>query len=367
MKIALTDRFCDRVKAETQTDYFDDKVQGLALRVTPNGVKAWSLLYTESGRKVRVTLGRYPAVSLASARALALEAKSLGPRHGPMTVADLVESYISKRAPSLRSGDQMAHRLRRDVSGVIGSVRLSELHRRDATRVIDAVLGRGATTQAAMIFDNLRTVLRWAVARGDLDHNPIDGMVRPASGEPRDRVLSDDEIRNLWSHPRLPFPRVLRLCLLTAQRIGEVCGMVASELDVDAKVWTIPGSRTKNAHSHSVPLTDAALALIGDRFDGFGVTAKTVSNTIAQNQLGLAHWTAHDLRRSALTGMAKLGIEPIVLAHVANHRTGTRAGMTLSVYVHHAYEAEKRRALQLWADRVRRISAGAELVPMRRR
>jgi hypothetical protein len=62
-----------------------------------------------------------------------------------------------------------------------------------------------------MIFDNLRTVLRWAVSRGDLDHNPIDGMVRPASPAPRERVLSDEEIRTLWSHPSLPFPRVLRL------------------------------------------------------------------------------------------------------------------------------------------------------------
>ena len=357
MKVALTDRFCDRAKVETQTDYFDEKVSGLALRVTSHGVKAWSLLYTEAGRKRRITLGRYPAVSLASARALALEAKAAGPHApGPMTVTDLVESYIAKRAPSLRSGREMARRLRRDVAGVIGPVKLSDLHRRDATRVIDRVVGRGAN--ASMIFDNLRTVLRWAVARGELDHNPINGMVRPASPTPRERVLSDEEIRTLWMHPALPFPRVMRLCLLTAQRIGEVCGMTAAELDLGARLWGIPGARTKNGHSHAVPLTDDALALIGDGFDGFGVTAKTVSNTIARTQLGLEHWTAHDLRRSALTGMARLGVEPIVLGHIANHRTTTKAAMTLSVYVHHAYEKEKREALELWADRLMAIVGG---------
>jgi hypothetical protein len=64
--------------------------------------------------------------------------------------------------------------------------------------------------------------------------------------------------------------------------------------------------------------------------------------------------------------MAKLGVAPIVLGHVANHRTTTKAGMTLSVYVQHAYEKEKREALELWADRLQGIIAGgAEVVTMR--
>jgi integrase len=91
-----------------------------------------------------------------------------------------------------------------------------------------------------------------------------------------------------------------------------------------------------------------------------------VSNTIYLHQLGLDQWSVHDCRRTALTGMAKLGVPPIVLGHVANHRTTTKAGMTLSVYVHHAYEKEKRDALELWADRLRGIvSGGAEVVPLR--
>jgi hypothetical protein len=66
--------------------------------------------------------------------------------------------------------------------------------------------------------------------------------------------------------------------------------------------------------------------------------------------------------------MAKLGVAPIVLGHIANHRTTTKAGMTLSVYIHHAYEKEKREALELWADRLQGIIAGgsAKVVPMRR-
>jgi len=86
-----------------------------------------------------------------------------------------------------------------------------------------------------------------------------------------------------------------------------------------------------------------------------------VSVAIAKKhgQFGIPHFTAHDLRRSALTGMAKLGVAPIVLGHVANHRTTTKAGITLGVYVQHAYEREKREALELWANRLQGIISGA--------
>ena len=69
-------------------------------------------------------------------------------------------------------------------------------------------------------------------------------------------------------------------------------------------------------------------------------------------------WTAHDIRRTVLTKMAELGVAPIVLGHVANHRTTTKAGVTLGVYVQHAYEREKREALELWATRLQTIISG---------
>ena len=83
----------------------------------------------------------------------------------------------------------------------------------------------------------------------------------------------------------------------------------------------------------------------------------------------IPHWTIHDLRRTALTGMARLGVAPIVLGHVANHRTTTRAGVTLAVYQQYTYGAEKRAALDLWADRLAAIvgDTGADVVPMRGR
>jgi integrase len=273
-------------------------------------------------------------------------------------------------------------------------VALAEIHRRDATRVVDQILKRGSPIEAMRAFEDLRAMLRWAVGRGDLDHNPIDGMKKPPGSKPRERVLTDEEVRTLWNG--LPSAlaksttcqRILKICLATAQRVGEVAGMRRGELDLKRRLWSLPGSRTKNEHPHAVPLSDLALGIIeealvdadGSEFvfpsDGGPMPARSVAKTIIRaneitaehpkGRFGLAPFATHDLRRTALTEMAKLGVAPIVIGHVANHRTTTKAGMTLSVYVQHAYEREKREALDLWADRLKAIIGGSgHVVPLR--
>ena len=272
----------------------------------------------------------------------------------------------------MRSAKEIERRLRKDALPIIGHIPLRELHRRDITRVIDA---KAAPVAARRVFEDLRTMVRWAVARGDLDHNPIDGMKGPGGPKPRQRVLTDDEIRVLWR--RLAelgsVGRAIKFSLVTGQRIGEVTGMTGDELDLTRKAWNIPGSRTKNGHPHSVPLSDLALSLIREAPEVKAVSAGlwgtgrvNVSVTIYYNQFDLPNWTAHDCRRTALTKMAELGIPPIVLGHIANHRTTTKAGITLGVYVQYEYEREKREALNLWSDRLQGIvSGGADVVPIR--
>jgi integrase len=348
---------------EPQTDYFDAAVTGLALRVTSKGIKAWTFLHGTPRR--RITLGRYPSLSLASARALAIETKE-GRASG--TIAALAEVYL-RSVSGLRSASQIERRLRRDVLPIIGHIPLRELHRRDVTRVID---GKSGPIAARKAFEDVRAMVRWAVARGDLDHNPIDGLRGPPISKVRTRVLTDQEIRVLWSRldqVSLATAKVVKLCLVTGQRVGEVAGLRQGEIDLDRRVWNIPASRTKNGHPHQVPLSAMALELALSICGPTGISRKHVSDTICdhQDQFGLERWTAHDLRRTALTKMAELGVAPIVLGHIANHRTTTKAGITLGVYVHHQYEREKREALELWADRLLGIiSGGADVVALRR-
>jgi integrase len=133
---------------------------------------------------------------------------------------------------------------------------------------------------------------------------------------------------------------------------------------------TIPSPRTKNGHKHIVPLSAAAIEIIkeamGDAGAAFAFPSRDRAGAMspvavatgllrAQGRFGLAHWTAHDLRRTAVSGMAKLGVPPIVLGHIVNHRSVTKAGVTLAVYAQYDYDNEKRDALYRWAERVAAI------------
>ena len=268
MRIALTDRFVAGTKAGTRTELTDSRVTGLSLRISPTA-KSWAFHFTTAaGKRARLTLGPFPAVTLAGARGLALQAQAAvqagaDPRTskaGAMTVATLVESYLAKHVrPNLPSAKQVERRLRKNVLPLVGSVRLADLHRRDINRVLDQIVGRGQLEEANRVFGDIRAVLRWAVARGGLDRDPGAGMDAPSPTRWRDRVLNDAEIRRLWhvlptALPRqIDCQRVLRLCLLTGQRVGEVAGMRRDELDLNTRTWALAGVRTKNGHPHSVP------------------------------------------------------------------------------------------------------------------
>src|SRR5262249_18441924 len=149
---------------------------------------------------------------------------------------------------------------------------------------------------------------RWAVSRGDLDHSPIDGLRGPAISKPRTRVLSDVEIKAVWHDlydQRPDVGRVVRFCLATGQRVGEVVGLTASELDLPNAVWNIPAERSKNGHSHCVPLSKLALSiihecteergrsqLVADSNGIFGVSRNVVSDIIWRYQPVVERYTA---------------------------------------------------------------------------
>lgn len=370
MRIALTDLFCKTAKpqkGEAQTDYFDSVVTGLALRVTTNA-KSWSLMTTEGGKRCRRTLGKYPVMALAAARTAALEAKQGSGSSGQTAVADAVVMFL--KAKERRTLEEVRRRFDKNVIPAIGATRLVELHRADAARVIDAVKSRGAPIEALRVAEDLRAFGRWAVAAGLLDRNPLEGMALPPKSKPRERVLSDEEARTLWNGAamlRSDYAAIVRLCLTTGQRRGEVAGMLRNELDLKTRTWTLPGGRTKNGKRHVVPLSDLALELIeaalsaaedAERVFPAVKDAEYVTNEINRREfLGLAKWTLHDLRRTALTGMQRLGVSPVVLGAIANHNGG---GVTMTHYAHHDYGPEKRRALELWADRLRAILVNAD-------
>jgi integrase len=395
--VLLTDRFVASAKPldGARTDYFDKTVSGLALRVSEYGRRSWCFHFRSprDGKRARTTIGTYPGTSLAAARGRALEARQLveagndprlalaGQATAGLTVSGLAAAYLGdpERA-ALRSRAEIERRLRRNVLPLIGNIKLSDLRRRDLRNITDAMLRRGVKVEATRVFEDIRAMVRWAVQNEYLDTNPLDSMSKPAPPTSRSRVLSDDEIKTLWCGlPKalaksVQCQRIIKLCLVTGQRVGEVAGMTRAELDLTAREWRLPGSRTKNGHPHVVPLSDQALSIVKEALADAGkgaaifpcgrgslspvAVARTILRANDTERFGIAPWSAHDLRRTALTGMARLHFAPIVLGHIANHRTTTRAGVTLAVYSQYTYDREKRAALDLWAERLAEIIDG---------
>jgi integrase len=399
--VALTDRFVQSAKTTLiQEDFFDEnaKTRGLFLRVSRAGRKTWGLFYSRpgDGKRARINFGTYPTISLAKARTYALEAhQSLEGGRDPrdvaaeqaakaLTVAGLIDKWLEQHArPELRSAAEIERRLAKNVTPHVGTVKITNITKAHMTQAVDTVLERGRRTEARCVFEDFRAVVRWAVGKGLLANNPFEGMKAPNGGGPRTRTLSHAEIKTVWNG--LPTvlarsktcQRIVRLCLLTGQRLGEVAGMERSEMDLAGRTWTIPKERSKNKRAHEVPLSDAAVGVIEealadigkeDRWlfpakDGEGslaieVVDKTIKRALQPDEdhplgrFGVAPFTPHDCRRTVLNELAKMGTMPIVIGAVANHLSVTKANVTFANYVHYDYAKEKREALDAWAQRL---------------
>jgi integrase len=231
------------------------------------------------------------------------------------------------------------------------------------------------------------------VERGRLPVSPVTGMKLPARERARDRALTDDELRWLWracEAVEWPFGPLVKLLLLTAQRRKEVAGIERAELDLEKGIWAMPREKAKNNRAHTVQLSTAALKVlnsipqIGGRFvftvtgtapvSGFSRAKRrldaamlaTKRDELSADCEPIPHWTLHDLRRTATTGMAQLNIPPHVVDKVLNHISGTIRGVA-AVYNRFEYLDERRAALEAWGRYVSALvtPAPANVVALR--
>lgn len=200
----LTSRFCETVKADERTDYQDEIVRGLALRVSPNGTKTWNVVYTREsdGSKQRVKLGRFPAQSLEKARTAALKmvtAVSEGgdpsaakrARRDAMTVEDLGALYVEKYAKrNKRTWTEDERLLKREVYPEIGRMKAAAVKRRDVLDLIEAKAEAGYLAQSTQILAVVRKLFNWAVDGDYLQTSPAIGIKPRGKAVKRDRVLS---------------------------------------------------------------------------------------------------------------------------------------------------------------------------------
>lgn len=234
--------------------------------------------------------------------------------------------------------------------------------------------------RARVMLACLSKMFSWLVQRRQVEKNPCAGVHRPEVSRARDRVLTDAEIVKFWSAvdaERKEFSGLLKLLLLTGCRLNEVAGMRRAELSDDGATWSIPGERTKNKRPHIVPLAPLAREILatmaGDGELVFTTTGRSpVSGwsrikTSLDGAMRIPPWRLHDLRRTAATGMAEIGIAPHIVEAALNHISGAKAGVA-GTYNRAAYAPEKRAALERWASHVQGLVCGqpANIVNMRK-
>ena len=354
---------------------------GFGVKVTPKGRKVFIVLYRTggAGSKLRkYTIGPYGRVTLHQARVAAqkvfaaklegrdpaAEKRESKRRVVADRVEDLLESFIAQRLSQNRSAGEIARLLRREVGKPWAGRSIHEISKRDVVEVISAIEQRGAPIAANKTLKSIKTFLRWCVGRAVLDQSPAEGVPLPAKEVARDRVLDDKELAQVILAAREiggPYGGIVELLALTGQRREEVARLTWEELDLAQRVWTIPKSRTKNAKAHIVHLSEQALAVLkradqqGRSFSHCSEPSPSKTSARAKRQLdqlsGVTGWRLHDLRRTCVSGMARLGVAPHVADKILNHQAGTISGVA-AVYQRHEFLAERQAALDLWGAHV---------------
>ena len=393
----MTDTGIRNLKPKAQRyEVWEDGRTGFGLRVSLTGRKVFQFMYWRDNKARRMTLGVYGQVSLAEARVKYAEAKKAHEQgqdpaakvvqqrradRAAETIAELVDDYLAKWArPRKRSAAEDERMLRKDVIPRWGKRKAKSIERRDVIALLDEIVARGSPIAANRTLACVRRMFSWALERDMLGASPCVGIKAPAPENRRDRALSDDEIVTFWHGLRdarmtETIRLALKLQLVTAQRRGEVIGAEWSEFDRENGVWTILAHKAKNRELHIVPLSPLALSLLdaikenaGDspflfpsHIDIKPITPGAVSHALQKNcgkngkeKIGVSDVTPHDLRRSAATRMAALGVDRTALARVLNHVDRSVTGR----YDAYSYLDEKRAALERWGRKLEAIITG---------
>jgi integrase len=419
MTKALTARRIETAPAEkSRTEIPDGLLVGLYLVVQPSGAKSFAVRYRHAGQPRKLTLGTFPALNLEAARDLGAKAlRAAAEGRDPATEKQAAKFGAKKAiAEEIRGRRDLFENVARefierhamkntresswretarilgfkpDPAGQLIRVepqkgkpptvvdlwegrKVQDITKRDVITLLDTVRDR-APVMANRNLAAIRKLFNWCLARDVIQISPCSLIEPPAPERSRDRILSDDELRLVWKATETdpsPFGPLVKLLILTGQRLAEVGGMRWDEIDLKNKLWTLPAERVKNGERHEVPLSDAAVEILMAiprirTTKGFVFTttrnAAVSGFSRAKDRLDAAvmaslpkaakapeHWTFHDLRRTMASGMARLGIQLPVIEKVLNHSSGSFRGI-VGVYQRHSYADEKRQALQAWA------------------
>lgn len=405
--------------------HYDDRQPGLELVVTEKGHKSFFTVYRCGTTTRRMKIGPFPTVKLATARD---EARNVMARvtlgddpaaakqqaRAAVTFADVAKEFLEKHArrknreKSWREAERILFGSKLTRKGktrhvpiveVWGNRKLTDIKRADVRSLLEDK-AETAPVMANRVLACISPVFTFALEREWIEANPCARLKKPSSEKARERVLSADEIRIVWTGLDEEDPLIaalVRVQLLTGQRPGEVREMQWAEVDLDRGVWTIPSERSKNRLLQRVPLTAPVREILRDvRKEVQEAQAKRAKRTKQESTESLyvfpsakkhyrepirnaqkaiqrirkrtsVTFTFHDLRTTVATHMAEAGVLESTIDKVLNHKDG---GVTRRHYNFYAYDAEKRTALETWARKLDAILHGRDatnVLPFARR
>jgi len=366
----------------------DDEITGFALRIR-NGKRSFIFQYsiTSNGKRVsaRMKLGDYPAMKADAAR---LEASRL---HSKVTLGGhpaaekrvqraeavhtfdvLVDAYLAFQEKEVRPATLVENtRYLKVYARELHRLPVATINRAIIVKLLDRARVDYGKVSANRMQTTLSAAFGWGIERGYAEANPLIG-IKKKKEESRERVLDNAELKAVWNAlGDDTFSQIIKLLILTGQRLNEIARLRWSEVDFDAGLIRLPASRTKNKRPHEIPMSAAVRQILAGRareYDGVFASDRgymgnwenrmvRLQAAIAERGRALAHWTPHDLRRSAVSGMAELRIPPHIIEAVINHVSGHKGGVA-GVYNRASYDKAKTEALEQWGRHVLGLTSG---------
>ncbi len=380
---SLTDELVRSLQtSKLQEEIYDSGFDGkgsFGLRIGAGGKRAFFLIYTLNGKRRRITIGPYPQVSLAFARERALSllrrvrrgfdpaAENIAAQKVPGYFSELVELYMRRHGErNLKSQTVSEYRriLEKEVIPLWGERELSTIHKRDVIHLLETIaLERESPVMADRVRAVLGSVFGFALEREIVSRSPVDGTksLKPPVA-PQERMLADDEIRDLWAALSTENPVIgaaFKMLLLTGQRTSEVLTMRWDRIQLD--VWFVGASK------RSVVLSPQALQVLRDvKDEGSGSSyvfsmrggkplsyIRKAARRLNSATNSAESWAPNDLRRTMRLGLYKLGFSPHVVESTLGNSPQIRPSVRKVALA--SLEDDKRNAMLQWGRRVAQI------------
>lgn len=385
------DSYIKNLKAESNW-YEKTESSGLAIRVMPSGNKSWIYRFSLNSKRFKMTLGKYPALSLKQAREHLLIAQSLKEQGiNPIehtkqeklkevfTVEKLIIEWYNQYVVKNRKKPlQIKQQIQADIVPLLGYMESGKVKTLDITKALDIIVARGAPIHANRILSSLKQAFNYAVSRGNITHNPATNIrSRDIGGleKPRERFLSLEEIKKIWqfldnghSQMSLQTKSALKIIILTGVRTAEIRLAQWKDIDFNNSLWTIPPEHTKGGITVKIHLTNFtksifnALKIISD--SPFVLPGLVPNHPLDQNALpravrriqkriNIPEWTAHDLRRTFATQLGQtLHTDPVVIEKCLGHKMPR----IMATYNKNEMLPQRKEALEKWSNFIEELA-----------